>query len=163
MMTDRTDMPAGAAQVVAETVCAAIEARDRLFARLGMRTLAVGPGRAVLEMTVSDDMLNGHAVGHGAALFALADVAFAIACNSRNRSAVAAAASIEFVAAARPGEALRAEAVERSLRRRTGLYDVTVTGADGRLIALYRGRAHRTPAAFVPDPPGPGEAGCSEA
>ena len=146
------------AQTVAEAVFEVIEAKDRLFIGLGMRKIEVGPGRAVLEMTMRDDMLNGHDVGHGAAVFALADIAFAIAGNSHNQGALAAGASIEFADSAHRGEVLRAEAVERSLRRRTALYDVTVTGADGRLIALTRGRAHRVPAKVVPDLPGPGEA-----
>jgi acyl-CoA thioesterase len=149
----------GEAQAIAEAVGEVIEAKDRLFAGLGMRTVEVGPGRAVLEMTVREDMLNGHEVCHGAAVFALADVAFAIAGNSHNQGALAAGATIEYVEAARRGEVLRAEAVERSLRRRTALYDVTVSGENGRLIALYRGRAHRTAAKVVPDAAAkPGEA-----
>ncbi len=147
------------AQAIAETVFEVMEAKDRLFIGLGMRKVAVGPGRAVLEMTVRDDMLNGHDVGHGAAVFALADIAFAIAGNSHNQVALAAGASIEYVEAARRGEVLRAEAVERNLRRRSALYDVTVSGEGGRLIALYRGRAHRTGAKVVPDLPGPEEEG----
>ena len=41
-------------------------------------------------MTVREDMVNGHAIGHGGLTFTLADSAFAFACNSYNRSTVAA-------------------------------------------------------------------------
>src|SRR5262245_15365228 len=46
-------------------------------------------GYALIRMTLRDDMLNGHRIGHGGMIFALADTAFAYACNSRNENAVA--------------------------------------------------------------------------
>ena len=47
-------------------------------------------------MTLRDDMVNGHAIGHGGLTFTLADSAFAFACNSYNRVTVAAGAEIRF-------------------------------------------------------------------
>ena len=146
-------------EAVAAKVCEAMEANDRVFLHYGMRVLEVGPGRSVLEMAVRADMLNGHEVCHGGVLFALADTAFAIACNSHNRVALAAGADMTFVSAAKAGDVLRAEASERALRRRTGVYDVTVSASDGRLLALFRGRAHRLDAKVVDALPVAGEAG----
>ena len=60
-------------------------AEDRASRGLGMELVEVGPGRAVLTMTVRDDMVNGHGIGHGGFTFTLADSAFAFACNSYNR------------------------------------------------------------------------------
>jgi acyl-CoA thioesterase len=134
---------------VAAAVCEAMEANDRPFIHYGMRVVEIAPGRSVLEMAVREDMLNGHDVCHGGVLFTLADTAFAVACNSHNRIAVAAGADMTFIAAARAGDVLRAEASERALRRRTGVYDVTVSANDGRLVALFRGRAHRLDAKVV--------------
>ena len=89
-------------------------AGDRASQDLGMRIESVGPGRAVLSMTLRDDMVNGHAIGHGGFTFTLADSAFAFACNSYNRSTVAAGAEIRFRRPTRLGDRLVASAVERS-------------------------------------------------
>ncbi len=93
-------------------------------------------------MTVRPDMVNGHDIAHGGLVFALADTAFACACNSHGPVTVAAGAEIVFVAPARLGDVLEAEAVERTVFGRTGIYDVTVRrGAE--VVAEFRGRSHR--------------------
>jgi acyl-CoA thioesterase len=90
-------------------------------------------------MRVRADMLNGHGIAHGGMVFALADTAFAYACNSRNLRTVAAQASIVFLDAAQEGEILLATCAERALVGRSGVYDVTVTGVEGRTIAEFQG------------------------
>ena len=132
----------GAAQALAEACARAMWKGDAASQSLGMRVDEVGPGRAVLVMKVRPDMLNGHQTCHGGLIFALADSAFAFACNSYDRATVAAGCSIEFVSAGRAGELLRAEALERSRSGRTGVYDITVSGEDGRTVALFRGKSH---------------------
>ena len=67
-------------------------------------------GYARVSMSIRDDMLNGHRIAHGGMVFALADTAFAYVCNGRNERAVAAQASIVFLAAAAPAS-FAAEAV----------------------------------------------------
>ena len=47
---------------------------DRASQALGMAIDEIAPGRAVLRMTVRDDMVNGHAIGHGGLTFTLADI-----------------------------------------------------------------------------------------
>jgi acyl-CoA thioesterase len=118
----------------------AMWAEDRASQGLGMRIVSVGPGRATLEMTVRDDMVNGHAIGHGGFTFMLADSAFAFACNSYNRSTVAASCEIRFLAPTRLGDVLVAEAEERSREGRDGVYDVAVT-RDGTVVARLVGRS----------------------
>ena len=103
---------------------------DNASQALGMSITDVGPGRAVLEMVVRADMVNGQAIGHGGLTFTLADSAFAFACNSYNRRTVAAGAEIRFLAPTRQGDRLVAEAVERSREGRDGVYDVTVRCGD---------------------------------
>ena len=116
-------------------------AADRASRGLGMRIVAVGEGTARLEMTVRDDMLNGHDICHGGFITALADSAFAFACNSRNQLTVAAGLTVDFLAPVRRGEVLTAVASEVSLRGRTGVYDMVVTNQDGVRVALVRGRS----------------------
>jgi acyl-CoA thioesterase len=96
-------------------------------------------GYARIRMTIRADMLNGHGTAHGGMIFALADSAFAYACNSRNMKTVAAQASIAFLDAAREGELLVAEAQEAALAGRSGVYNVSVRGGDGRVIAEFQG------------------------
>jgi acyl-CoA thioesterase len=90
-------------------------------------------------MTLRADMLNGHGTVHGGLIFALADSAFAYACNSRNLRSVAAQASIVYLEPARAGDVLVAEAEERALVGRSGVYNVSVRTADGRAIAEFTG------------------------
>jgi acyl-CoA thioesterase len=113
---------------------------DHASQALGMRINDVGPGRAVLEMVVRADMVNGQAIGHGGLTFTLADSAFAFACNSYNRRTVAAGAEIRFLAPTRAGDRLVAEAVERSREGRDGVYDVTVR-CGGTVVAEFVGQS----------------------
>lgn len=118
-------------------------ARDRASRSLGMKLDSVGPGHAVLTMTVREDMLNGHDICHGGFIFALADSAFAFACNSYNRTTVASGCAIDFVAPARQGDMLTATARERSVSGRTGVYDIEVTNQRGERVAFFRGKSYR--------------------
>jgi acyl-CoA thioesterase len=121
---------------------AAMMAGDEASRRLGIELIDLGEGRAVTRMRVRDDMVNGHAIAHGGLIFTLADTAFACACNSFGPVTVAASAEIVFVAPARAGDMLQAEAVLRTRFGRSGLYDVTVR-RDGDVIAEFRGRSHQ--------------------
>lgn len=96
-------------------------------------------GYARVAMRVSAEMLNGFGIAHGGMIFGLADSAFAYACNSRNVATVAQGASITFLDSGRAGEKLVAEAQERALKGRTGVYAVTVRGEDGRVVAEFQG------------------------
>jgi acyl-CoA thioesterase len=120
----------------------AMMARDEASQGLGIELIDQGEGRAVTRMTVREDMLNGHAMAHGGLIFTLADTAFACACNSFGPVTVAASADIVFVAPARAGDVLVAEAVLRTRFGRSGLYDVTVRRDDD-VIAEFRGRSHQ--------------------
>jgi acyl-CoA thioesterase len=131
------------AQSRAERAAGALFERDRASQALGMRIAAVRPGGARVVMRVRADMVNGHGLCHGGLVFALADSAFAFACNSHNDSTVAAAASIDFLAAAREGDELTAEATELWRTRRNGIYEIIVVNQHGERIALFRGRSYR--------------------
>ncbi|MEO7115393.1 MAG: hydroxyphenylacetyl-CoA thioesterase PaaI [Caldimonas sp.] len=124
-----------------ETVVAHMFAADRASRALGMRIVAVGEGTARVEMAVRDDMLNSHEICHGGFITTLADSAFAFACNARNHLTVAAGLSVEFLTQVKRGEVLTADAVEVSLRGRSGVYDIVVTNQDGVRVALVRGRS----------------------
>ncbi len=116
-------------------------ARDEASRSLGIDLREVAPGRAVLTMRVRDDMVNGYGLCHGGLMASLADSAFAVACNTYGEVTVAAGFDITFLEPGRPGDLLRADAVERARRGRSGLYDVTITRDDGTVLAEFRGRS----------------------
>jgi acyl-CoA thioesterase len=113
---------------------------DAASKMLGIELAGYGPGWARTRMTVRPDMVNGHGICHGGMIFSVADTAFACACNSWGPVTVAAECDILFVAPARLGDALTAEARMRSRFGRGGLYDITVQ-VDDKLIAEFRGRS----------------------
>ncbi|WP_369194346.1 hydroxyphenylacetyl-CoA thioesterase PaaI [Streptomyces djakartensis] len=115
-------------------------AADRASRGLGIELLEQGVGTAVLRMTVTGSMVNGHGIAHGGYVFLLADTAFACACNSHGPVTVAAGADISFVAPAHEGDVLVARAEERTRFGRSGLYDVTVLRGD-EVVAEFRGRS----------------------
>ena len=96
-------------------------------------------GYARVRMTLRGDMLNGHKTAHGGMIFSLADSAFAYACNSRNETTVAQNASIAFLAPARAGDVLVAEAQELSRAGKSGVYQVSVKTGDGAVVAEFTG------------------------
>jgi acyl-CoA thioesterase len=114
--------------------------RDTASKGLGIELLDAGNGQATVRMTVTGDMVNGHAVTHGGFVFLLADTAFACACNSHGPVTVAAGADISFVRPTRAGDVLTAYARERVTQGRSGIYDVTVT-CEGDIVAEFRGRS----------------------
>ena len=118
-------------------------AADMASRAAGMKVLAVGPGRATLQMAIRADMLNGYKTCHGGIIFTLADSAFGFACNSRNLLTVASGCNIEFLAPAHEGDVLTAEATEVALKGKIGVYDVLVKNQHGVTIATFRGRSHR--------------------
>lgn len=126
-------------QARAEKCAQIMFAADVASPGLGMSLASIAPGQAVMTMPVRADMLNGHGICHGGFIFTLADSAFAFACNSYNQNTVAQQNQITYVSPGKPNELLTATATEVSRTGRSGVYDVTVTGEDGRVVALFRG------------------------
>ncbi len=131
-------------QHVAQDAVRQFLAEDAAARALGITVSHVAPGAVTAHMTIRPEMLNGHGSAHGAALFAVADIAFAMACNSHGHPAVGRSCSIEYLAPAFVGEAVSATAIERSVVGRGGIYDVAVTrDQDGRLLAELRGHSRQ--------------------
>jgi acyl-CoA thioesterase len=130
---------------LAETRSAAMWETDHASQNLGMRIAAIGPGEALMEMEIRPEMANGHGMCHGGFIFALADSAFAFACNSRDQRMVASQGAISFLAPAQVGDVLTARAREVHLRGRGGIYDVSVMNQQNELIAEFRGHCRAIP------------------
>lgn len=142
------------ADALARRCAEAMLADDHASRHLGMEIAHVAAGTATVAMDVRPDMANGHGIAHGGMIFALADSAFAFACNSHNVRTVAHACDIVFTAPAQVGDRLVAVAVERHRHGRNGIYDVRVTRAD-EVIAEFRGRSRAIGGAVVPADPDP--------
>ena len=128
-----------ASDKLADKVARAMLASEGTGPAWGVTIEEAREGYARVSMAIRADMLNGHGSAHGGMIFALADTAFAYACNGRNVKTVAAHASIAFLDAAREGEMLVAEAREAALAGRSGIYNVSVRGGDGRAVAEFQG------------------------
>ena len=124
---------------VAQACARLMWANDRASKQMGLELGEVTPGEAAVHLTVRPDMLNGHGVCHGGLIFAMADTAFAFACNSLNRRAVAMHCSISFMEKVGAGARLTAHAEERAGYGRNGIFDVTVTDDQGAKVAEFRG------------------------
>ena len=135
-MSKRT---AGDDYTTARAVAEAMIGKCCLSQSLGMKIIDAGPKYSVVEMVLEDRHLNGFSIAHGGAIFALADTAFAHACNSDNVVTVAQQCQINFLQPGRAGDLLTATAKGRTHSGRTGIYDVTITGSDGGVIAEFRG------------------------
>ena len=135
---------------IARRCAANMFASDSASQDLGISVEVSRAGQAEASMEIRANMLNGHQVCHGGFIFALADTAFAFACNTYDQVTLAAAASIEFLRPARAGERLTASASERYRGARSGVYDVVVCNQDEQIIAIFRGRSHTTSQFILP-------------
>lgn len=138
-----------AANKQAATVVAHMMKEDRFSQWLGIEVLEVREGYSRIRMTLREEMLNGFGIIHGGIAFALADSAFAFACNNRNNLSVALDTSITFTKSTLPGEVLTAEAKELHNGRSTGLYLITITNARNEQVGLFKGTCFRTGKALI--------------
>lgn len=116
---------------------------DPFCETLGIDLVALEPGYARTELTITDGLLNFHGTPHGGAIYSLADAAFAAASNSHGETAVALETNISYLDAVESGETLAAIAEETHLGGRTAEYAITVTDESDDRIATFRGRVYR--------------------
>ena len=135
---------------VARLSAAAMWATDNASQGLGIEIMEVGPGTSTLAMTLADHMTNGHGMAHGGFIFALADSAFAFACNSYGERVVAAQCAITYLRPGLKGHRLIATGREVARSGRSGIYDVTVT-QDGVTIAEFRGHSRLIGGSMLPE------------
>lgn len=140
----RADATAGDAQRRAERVVAGLLATDTFSRWLGVEVLETAPRRSVVRMQVRAEMVNGFGTCHGGVTFALADSAFAFACNTGGTVCVALDVTVSYPAPARVGDVLTAVAEAELAPRRVGFYRVTVTNQHGEPVALFHGTAYDT-------------------
>ena len=127
------------ADALARRVAFAMLASEGTGKAWGIRIEEARKGYSRIRMRITPEMLNGHGKAHGGMIYALADTAFAYACNSRNLRTVGAQATMVFLDGAEEGETLVAEAQEQALVGRSGVYNVSVRTDAGRSVAEFQG------------------------
>jgi acyl-CoA thioesterase len=110
---------------------------------MDIRLVSSGEGRAVLEMEITEPLTNNKGTCHGGALFTLADTAFGVAAHYGG-PVVTVGSDLQFIRPGRPGDIVRASALQISRTRRTGLFQVSISiseKAAGVIAAgLFRGQ-----------------------
>ena len=124
---------------LARDICEKMHANDPVCQTLNIALEEIRCGFVRISMLLDENMLNAYGTGHGGYSFLLADTAFGLACNSRGEKAFGQSAHITYLTFGEPGELLTAVAEVRNNANRTGIYDVTVLGGDGRVVAEFRG------------------------
>jgi acyl-CoA thioesterase len=119
-------------------------AHDAFTRWMGLEIEGIGEGWCKLKFVVKPEMLNGFDIIHGGVVFAASDSAFAFACNSHGRIAVALDVSITFTRSATTGDTLFVEARELHLGHKTSVYELKTTNEAGELVAVFKGTAYRT-------------------
>ncbi len=118
-------------------------AKDAFARRLGIELLEMKPGYARATMPVTPDLLNGVGLTHGGAVFTLADLVFAAACNAHGPESLALHANISYLKATTSGAILTAVCRQENQTRKTGLYRMEVHDDSGNLVALAQGISYR--------------------
>ncbi len=115
---------------------------DRFSQFVGIELLEASKGWARAKMEIREHHLNSVNTVHGAALFALADLVFAVASNSHGNISVAINAHISFLKGAQKGT-LFAEAREVSLNPKLATYQIDVLDEENNKVAVFQGMVYR--------------------
>ncbi len=127
---------------VKQIFCSQVE-KEPFAGKFGLKLVEIAKGYSRVEMILTHGMENMLGMAHGGALFALIDEAFETAANSHGTLAVALNMNVTFIAAAKLGSTLTAEAREISLTRKTASYEIKVHDENGGLIAACQALVYR--------------------
>lgn len=112
--------------------------QDAVMQMIGAELTASGHRSAEVSLTVKENHTQGHGTCHGAIIFAIADSAFAIACNSE-QPAVGQHCNISYIKPGKIGDTLTATASFKAPSGRSEIYDITISNQHNEIIAEFRG------------------------
>lgn len=125
------------------------EEKDAIGRLFGIKTEILEQGKSRTTMQVDERMVNGQNITHGAAIFALVDIALAAAANSHNRVSLALNVSINYLKPSFLGEIITANATEDKLNKTTGSYRIVVENQKGEVLAIAQGLVYRKDILFI--------------
>lgn len=115
---------------------------DQILRGLGIELLECRPGYSKTRMPLDTRQVNGAGIAHGGAIFSLADIAMGLAANGGGGLSLTLSAGINFFKAGKHGP-FTAEAVEINASSKIANYEVSVTDAQGDLVAKLTGIAYK--------------------
>ncbi len=115
---------------------------DRYANLTGIEIMEIAEGYCKAKLEIEDKHLNSANVVQGGAIFTLADLAFAVASNSRGQLALAVNVNISFLKGKSEGT-LYATATEVGDPKRMGAYDVLITDENNEIVARFNGLVYR--------------------
>jgi acyl-CoA thioesterase len=116
--------------------------KDPMATFLGVAVDEVKKGYARCSLSIKPEYLNAVERAHGVAVYAVADQAFAVACNSMGTKALAVNININYIAGARVGETIFSEATPINIGRKVSVWKIEVMGSEKQLIASCEGIAY---------------------
>lgn len=123
--------------------------QDPLALFLGIAVEDVAEARAVVSLVPQPHHCNALNIVHGSTIYALVDQAAAVAANTLPAVAVLVESKVNFLSAGQPDQKLFATAQVLDRKKRLSLWEVRVSDAGGRLVALAQVMAyhqtHRAP------------------
>lgn len=117
--------------------------RDPFIRLLGASITEIGEGSAKAQLVVEQKHLNAYGVCHGAVLYSLCDIAFAVAVNSHGVATLTTGANINYISPAHEGDRLYAEAHELVNHHRMPFAEVRITNQDQQLVAVFTAGGYR--------------------
>ncbi|MGB9615996.1 MAG: PaaI family thioesterase [Desulfomonilaceae bacterium] len=121
---------------------AEVVGRDPFASFLGIKVEEVRDSYARVSLVIREEYCNAEARSHGAALFALADQALAVAAHASKPKSFSIEVKINYFQAARAGDTVIAEATPVDIRRRISVWNVELHTASGDKIAAAQGLAY---------------------
>ncbi|MBD3230111.1 MAG: hotdog fold thioesterase [Candidatus Lokiarchaeota archaeon] len=117
---------------------------DKFSRKLGIEAVEISKGKAITKVNLSDGLQNFFGLGHGGAIYAVADVAFSLACNADEdiKLAVALNSNINYIKKTTVGDTITAEAKVISTSRKTSITEILIRNQDNELIAKFEGLAY---------------------
>lgn len=125
-----------------ETLVRHYFSNDHFANDLGIELLDIGSGRARAKLDIEQRHLNGVGVVHGGAIFALADLAFAVASNAHGQIALGINVSIAYHKGVTAGT-LYAQAEEVAFNPKLATYQVRISNEQDETLASFQGTVYR--------------------
>lgn len=114
--------------------------KDTYSQWLGIQVLDTKEGFCLLQMTVSDQQLNGFQIAHGGITYALSDSALAFASNGYGKHCVSIETRIAHMRPVLLGDVLTATCEEINRSKTLALYEVKILNQNQKLVSHFSGQ-----------------------